>query len=1094
MLTVGKTVNFRFRHLNDYSGTFVFVRRGLRILVLFLISFSTVSASRAHVQQMQLSIDSDRGGLRNSVIGTFEESDHDQSWWNVELEGVDLLLIPDLYPHDVASLTYGALTGPVLNPGISDLSNEAVEQIKLDGQVVNRRGMVGRARNSIPVPERNLEVYELSQYAQFLSDVTLATTVDRGTKRTVHPATLTVPVGNWNTIPPVTLTAEQDSDGTSDVANLIFPTSGSKTIPGQTVVTVVDGKILREFSHRFIGEGQWTTVSTPLVDGELSSGDVPFPITGNAILDPAALIFQAGGWKQAQQYSLTTRLDHGDKREMLDFTTVGRGTDDLAYLDVEEQVRTDPPVHLSSDLNTIRIRFDTGKPNDSHVRITEGGASGTFKIWVEGNYQGDLTLNLVEVEDEEEIVVSRLGWGDFITIEPSSVTFTQGNWLKRKTVKVTAVQNERVRFGDEPYNEVGTFIGVDEKWVGEAYDDTEFRYSELCVIVTDDDVPSFEIVPQKVDIYAGESFDFEVRLNKRPLGKKNDESTAEVDVDMTRSGLSVAVGYNPDFLRFTHDNYNDFQKFTVYTSQKWGSSGRIKVYSTERNKDWNGYRGVEGYLELNIRGESDINAINVFPGNIKLNEGGEETFYVSLSKEPSGDVTVTIPPSNTDLSFNSNSNSPTSLTFTPSGDKTWSKSQLVTVTAAEDPDALDDIETITLTATGGGYDNVKKELTITVDDDEEAGLIVSSTIRVPEGETKTFTVRLAAEPSETVTVTIPPFDTDSDLSHNSPTLTFTPSGDKIWNKDQLVTVTAAEDPDAKDDTETITLTASGGQYIGQKKEVTVTVDDSEEARLVVNPIWIDELDEGADSSFTVQLSAQPLEQVTVTISAFTVQGLSHDKESTWLTFTSSDYDTKQEVVVSAEHDHNAMKETGTIKLTAAGGEFEGAEEYVTVVTSDDDEAGLIHANLDVVSVDEGGKKTFSVWLSVKPTETVTVTIPEFNNDGLERNESRLEFTPETYRVPRYVEVSAKQDNNAVDEEEIITLTASGGQYTDVEKGITIKVDDDDEASVIVSPMMIEVDENKSEVFTVRLSAEPTETVTVTIPALTEPDLSHDRPT
>ena len=80
-------------------------------------------------------------------------------------------------------------------------------------------------------------------------------------------------------------------------------------------------------------------------------------------------------------------------------------------------------------------------------------------------------------------------------------------------------------------------------------------------------------------------------------------------------------------------------------------------------------------------------------------EGGTASYGVTLSSKPSANVVVTVDHApGTDLSTSG------ALTFTP-GD--WSVEQPVTVTAAEDDDALDD-DPITLTHTlrGGGYDDV----------------------------------------------------------------------------------------------------------------------------------------------------------------------------------------------------------------------------------------------------------------------------------------------------------------------------------------------------------------------------------------------------
>ena len=77
-------------------------------------------------------------------------------------------------------------------------------------------------------------------------------------------------------------------------------------------------------------------------------------------------------------------------------------------------------------------------------------------------------------------------------------------------------------------------------------------------------------------------------------------------------------------------------------------------------------------------------------------EGSSESYTVALETQPSAQVTVTITGhAGTDLTLDK-----TSLTFTTTN---WATAQTVTVTADPDDDAVDDEETLTHTASGGGY-------------------------------------------------------------------------------------------------------------------------------------------------------------------------------------------------------------------------------------------------------------------------------------------------------------------------------------------------------------------------------------------------------
>ena len=141
--------------------------------------------------------------------------------------------------------------------------------------------------------------------------------------------------------------------------------------------------------------------------------------------------------------------------------------------------------------------------------------------------------------------------------------------------------------------------------------------------------------------------------------------------------------------------------------------------------------------------------------SLPVNEGetGGASYTVKLGTQPTATTTVTITGhSGTDLTLTG----PTSdeLTFTSSN---WNTARTVTVKAAQDADAYGDTATLTHTASGGDYQGVVKELTVTVDDDETASLVLSKTSLDPvEGDTtgQSYTVKLSHVPVETITVTL----------------------------------------------------------------------------------------------------------------------------------------------------------------------------------------------------------------------------------------------------------------------------------------------------------------------------------------------------
>ncbi|KKZ10840.1 MAG: hypothetical protein TH68_09700, partial [Candidatus Synechococcus spongiarum 142] len=147
-----------------------------------------------------------------------------------------------------------------------------------------------------------------------------------------------------------------------------------------------------------------------------------------------------------------------------------------------------------------------------------------------------------------------------------------------------------------------------------------------------------------------------------------------------------------------------------------------------------------------------------------MDEGGSETKTVRLRSQPTAAVTVNIASNNQDVTV-----SPTSLTFNPSGSNLWSAAQTVTVSAAQDDDAVDDTATLTYTTSGGDYGGANAlsiEREITVDDDETSTttgpqlprISLTGGAAVTEGGAASFTVNADPAPTARLTVNVEVID------------------------------------------------------------------------------------------------------------------------------------------------------------------------------------------------------------------------------------------------------------------------------------------------------------------------------------------------
>ena len=113
---------------------------------------------------------------------------------------------------------------------------------------------------------------------------------------------------------------------------------------------------------------------------------------------------------------------------------------------------------------------------------------------------------------------------------------------------------------------------------------------------------------------------------------------------------------------------------------------------------------------------------------------------------------------------------------------------------------------------------------LTIQDDDTAALVLAPTsLTVIEGASSTYTVKLATEPTDEVTVTIGGFS-GTDLTLDDTSLTFTTSN---WKDAQTVTVSAGHDADKTNDSATLTHSASGGGYASVSANLPVTTSDDE---------------------------------------------------------------------------------------------------------------------------------------------------------------------------------------------------------------------------------------------------------------------------
>ena len=523
--------------------------------------------------------------------------------------------------------------------------------------------------------------------------------------------------------------------------------------------------------------------------------------------------------------------------------------------------------------------------------------------------------------------------------------------------------------------------------------------------------------------------------------------------------------------------------------------------------------------------------------SLALTEGGAlEAYSVRLTGQPSATVSVAaVASTSSDLSYQVSGSLP--FLFTTMN---WNTARAVNVRAGEDDDAVDDmlhIGVVATTTAGGdaaatgldtqtamfengtatslaGCERVRAfwyacpgspRVLVTVDDDESHFLTVSTPTSVAEGGAlRTYTVRVATQPTGPVTVTIASsdsavsVDTDTGTAGDQDSLLFTTTN---WNTARNVTVTAGEDDDAQNEFVTLTHSASGADYDSVMGLVTFTVTDNDtrgatlfdSAGVGMSGTYL--VYEDSTRHYTLRLDTEPVGgDVTVAVASSSATTATVNPSS--LTFTAGNWAVPQAVTITGVADADTTNDNVTISHTVTGADYGGIVTINNLAAQivDTDVAGLTVAP-GSLSVAEGATATYTVRLSVAPTAAVTVTVSGATakltvdtDTDTTGDQTTLSFNATNWNTAQTVTVTGVADDDGEDVYVPLNHAVAGtGNYASLgilrRPGISVRVRDDETPAVVVEPTSLTFDEGGEARYDVKLSAPPaTGTATVSVAA------------
>ena len=473
--------------------------------------------------------------------------------------------------------------------------------------------------------------------------------------------------------------------------------------------------------------------------------------------------------------------------------------------------------------------------------------------------------------------------------------------------------------------------------------------------------------------------------------------------------------------------------------------------------------------------DDEVRGVTISRTRLGIAEDDSGTYTVVLASEPTATVTVTPSRSSGDTDVTVSG----ALTFTAAN---WNELQTVTVSAADDVDAVDDTAVIGHAVSGGDYGLVSAaDVAVTVDDDEavSTGVVLSvSPDAVDESDaataitvtatlnggtrsaatavavtvssgTATSVTDFAAVDGFTITV---PADT---VSHTG-SFSLAPVQDAIDEADETVSVSGIPLP---------TATTDEASFAVSGAEVTIEDDDDAPAvTLTLSPASIGE--DGGVSTVTATLGHASGAATTVTVSVAPVTPA-----------VAGDYAVSANKALRIAA--GATASTGAVTVTGENNDVDAADRTVTVsgtasnavgvtdpadvvLTLTDDDARGVTLSRTRLGIAEGGSGTYTVVLASEPTASVTVTPSRRSGDTDVTVSGALTFTTANWSEPQTVTVSAEEDADAVDDTAVIGHAVSGGDYGPVSAAdVAVTVDDDEAVStgVVLSVSPDTVDES-----------------------------------
>ena len=883
------------------------------------------------------------------------------------------------------------------------------------------------SETSLDVPEAGSASYTVKLATLPTADVTVSIGGTANTDLSLNKTSLTFTTANWDTTQSVRVSAAQDSDALNDTATLTHTATGGGygTVSANLPVMVTDTTRMR-----------LVAVVENVPEGESKPIRARLPMPLDVAVTITVTVAPNGG--RADEYELSTNTT----------LTIAAGTTEstgeVIFTSLDDFTQTGTR-YFDATLTSDHPRVDADTEafaviDDDHtITVLQVTPS---KIFENG---GTATLRGAKIRLHEGVVKMTVSLepSDRATLSGTTLTFQPGALYATETLTITAVDNA----ADEPDQTITISATV-----------TEGRGirtpGPLQLTIVDDEEMSPEVALVLTPPRVREGLASTVTAVAS--GPLDDEATITVSASPGHAdtGTDDYVLSANTVLTIPSGGTRSTGTVTIATVDDPLNGGSRRRVVTVSGTVTGGGVAAPADQTLTVLEDDRPVLVSLIATPATIAEGGVSTITMRSLQPMPADVTVTLSEFSEAVELSAD---PVLMIAEGETESTG----LVTLTAVEDADMINEVVFVGgVPSPDSAFVRVNFVQVYILDDDATSARVVVSPVpaNLFEGETSTVIAALTRPLSDDVTVTIGV--DEANLDHTATADEYTLSANRT------LTIPAGQTRSTGE----VTFTAANDEYYGPLFHRRVVLDisvtgiernqvikhsdvnifedeDAPRVTLEATPASISE--HGGQSTVTARLNTKVASDVEVTISAAPVGTTESDdftQIGTQLTIPAGEKTSTGTVTIRAVDDDvdgpdKNLVVTGAVDVVGmeeSGLVWHPYAEGVTI--RDDDESGLT-VSPPTLTIDEGDDGTYTVVLKSEPPGTVEVSVSGTAGTDLTLSTPSLTFTPSNWNVAQMVTVTAGQDDDASDDMEMLTHTASRSDYGALALPVTVTDDE-----------------------------------------------------